>query len=54
MNPKQVYNNIRTKKDPLDLHPRTLDGDWSQRKDDQLQMNSNGSVKIRTPKIRIK
>jgi hypothetical protein len=42
----KVYKNILYKKDPLDLHPRTLDGDLKQRTTDQLQMDDAGGVKI--------
>lgn len=54
MNPKRVYNNIQHKKDPMDLHPRTLDGDWKQKPTDQLQMNSDGHIKIKVKNPRIR
>lgn len=54
MKPLKIYNNILHKPDPLDLHPRTLNGDWSQKGSDQLQMTSDGRIKIRVNKPRIK
>lgn len=54
MKPVQVYNNIRFKKDPADLHPRTLDGNWKQSSNDQLQMNSEGHIKIKVKNPRIR
>ena len=54
MNPHSVYNNILRRKNPADLHARTLDGDWSQKQDDQLQITKGQAIKIRIKNPRLK
>jgi hypothetical protein len=54
MNPHSVYNNILRRKDPADLHSRTLDGDWKQRDTDQLQINNGQVIKIKVKNPRLK